>query len=120
MAFRTDRRERLEKPDGYGKQSTECGDTIEFFLLIKEDRILASYEIRGCLNTNACANAVIELINGRTLTEAWQLSAQEVFDFLESLEPFHFHCAELAIGALHQALNHALTLRQAPWKKLYQ
>jgi hypothetical protein len=32
MAFRTDRRERLEKPDGYGKKTGNCGDTVEFFI----------------------------------------------------------------------------------------
>ena len=32
MAFRHDRRERLQNPDGYGKRTEECGDTVEMFL----------------------------------------------------------------------------------------
>jgi nitrogen fixation NifU-like protein len=32
MAFRYDRRERIQYPDGYGKRTGECGDTVEMFL----------------------------------------------------------------------------------------
>ena len=39
MAFRTDRCEVLTRPDGYGKNKGECGDTIEMFLTIKQDHI---------------------------------------------------------------------------------
>jgi hypothetical protein len=37
MAFRTDRRERLDKPDGYGKKAGDCGDTVEFFINLDGD-----------------------------------------------------------------------------------
>ena len=34
MAFRHDRREAIEHPDGYGKWTGDCGDTVEMFLTI--------------------------------------------------------------------------------------
>jgi nitrogen fixation NifU-like protein len=34
MAFRHDRREAIEHPDGYGKRTGDCGDTVEMFLTI--------------------------------------------------------------------------------------
>jgi nitrogen fixation NifU-like protein len=39
MTFRHDRRERLQNPDGYGRRTGECRDTVEMFLGIKDGRI---------------------------------------------------------------------------------
>lgn len=120
MAFRTDKRERLAEPDGYGKKTGGCGDTVEFFLSLDNERISAmAYESQGCMNTNACANAVIHLCEGRSLVEAWELTPEKVADFLQTLPPDHFHCAELAIGALYLALANAGELTRSSWKKAY-
>ena len=120
MAFRTDRRERLEKPDGYGKKTGDCGDTVEFFLNLDGDTIRTlAYEINGCLNTNACCNAVTSLVEGKTVDAAWEVTAEQVADFLETLPHDHFHCAELVVGTLYLALANARENRRSPWKKLY-
>ena len=106
MAFRTDRRERIESPDGYGTHTRQCGDTVEMFVTIKEGRVeTVSYDMRGCLNTNACINAVVELSEGRSVEEARGLSAEEVFNYLETLPGDSYHCAELAMEAFHLALD---------------
>ena len=121
MAFRTDRRERLDKADGYGKKTGDCGDTVEFFLILDGDAIgTLAYDINGCLNTNACCNAVISLLEGQTIEAAWELTPERVAGFLESLPPDHFHCAELAIGALYLTLANARENRRSPWKKMYR
>jgi nitrogen fixation NifU-like protein len=119
-AFRTDRREKLAHADGHGKQTGDCGDTVEFFLLIRNDRLEhISYDINGCINTNACANAIIDLLKGKPLDKAWGLDPQDVADHLETLPQDHFHCAELATGALYLALADAREKRKSPWKKRY-
>jgi nitrogen fixation protein NifU and related proteins len=119
-AFRTDRQERLHQPDGYGRNQGDCGDTVEFFLQLDGERIKTlSYILNGCMNTNACANAVIALVEGKSTEKAWELKPETVADFLESLPPDHFHCAELAVGALYKALADSREKRQKPWKKLY-
>jgi len=121
MAFRTDRRERLEKPDGYAKKTGSCGDTIEFFLTLEGDTIDAlSYDIDGCLNTNACCNAIIQLVEGKSVEAAWETTPEKVAGFLQSLPEDHFHCAELAVGALYLALANARETFQSPWKKAYR
>jgi nitrogen fixation protein NifU and related proteins len=121
MAFRTDHRERLEKPDGYGKKTGDCGDTVEFFMNLDGDTISTlSYDINGCLNTNACCNAVVCLAAGRTLDAAWEIDPERVADFLESLPPDHFHCAELAVGAMYRTLADARENWRSPWKKMYR
>ncbi len=68
MAFRYDRRERLQNPDGYGKRTGECGDTVEIFLCIKNGIIQSvSFDTDGCINTNACANTVSHISEGKTI-----------------------------------------------------
>ena len=121
MAFRTDKRERLTAPDGYGKNIGDCGDTVEMFLKIHNDHIQAvCYDTNGCLNTNACANGVAYLTEGRSLTDAWRLKPENVSQLLETLPPDHFHCAELAVGALYRALANYSELQRQPYKRMYQ
>lgn len=119
-AFRSDRQEKLTHADGHGKKTGDCGDTVEFFLMINGDRIASiSYTLNGCLNTNACANAIIDLVEGKSLAEAWEIDPEDVANYLESLPEDHFHCAELATGALYLALADAREKKKSPWKKLY-
>lgn len=108
MAFRTDRRERVHQPDGYGRRTGGCGDTVEFFLMIESGRIShVSYDMDGCMNTNACANAAAEMIEGKTPEEAWNLTPEDLIASLETLPHQSHHCAELAVGALYMALSDA-------------
>jgi nitrogen fixation NifU-like protein len=106
MAFRTDRRERLERHDGYGKNMSGCGDTVEMFLMVEGGRIQSiSFIASGCMNTNACANTVAQLAEGRSLEEAREITPGDVIGYLETLPEESAHCAELALGALYTALS---------------
>lgn len=121
MAFGHDRHARLQNPDGYGRRTGECGDTVEMFLGIKNGRIQSvSYDTNGCINTNACANTVSHLAEGRTIDEGWEITHENVIDFLETLPEENYHCAELAVGAFYRALANYQELQQHPWKKPYQ
>lgn len=112
MAFRNDRREIIRQPDGYGKRVGECGDTVEIYLTIRDDRIQrVSFQTDGCMNTSACANTVGELAEGRKVDEAWDITPEDIIAYLETLPPANTHCAELAAGALYLALvNYKLSL----------
>lgn len=119
-AFRTDRQEKIAHADGHGKKTGDCGDTIEFFIMTKDDAIEnISYALNGCLNTNACANAIIDMIEGKSLNEAWDINPEDIAEYLESLPEDHFHCAELSTGALYLALADVREKKKSPWKKLY-
>ena len=48
---------------------------------------------------------------GKPVDSAWQISPEQVSTFLSTLPADHFHCAELAVGALYLALAD-LTSRQ--------
>jgi len=121
MAFRSDRQGTIEHPDGYGKRTGECGDTVEIYLAV-HDRCVQSvaYQTDGCLNTNACANTVAHLVEGKKLNDAWEITPEDVIDYLETLPPEQFHCAELAVGAFYRALADYNVLQHQPWKKLYR
>ena len=106
MAFRTDRIEKIDNPDGYGSRTGDCGDTVEFFLTCKKDTIAsASFVVDGCMHTTACSNTVAEFVEGKNIDDAWEVTPEQVRDFLETLPEDHFHCAQLAVGALYLALS---------------
>ena len=62
------------------------------------------FDIRGCRNTHASANAVAVLAEGEKIEDAWEITPETVIGFLETLPDDHFHCAELAVGAFYLAL----------------
>ena len=118
MAFRHDRRERLQNPDGYGSRTGECGDTVEIFLSIKRGRIQSvTFDTDGCINTNACANTVSHLSEGKTIEDVWEITPEDVNEFLETLPVENFHCAELVIGAFYTALTNCQERQRNSWKK---
>lgn len=120
MAFMTERREVVERPDGYGKNSSDCGDTVEIYIMVRNGVIIhASFSSNGCINTSACANTVLHLAEGTSIKEAWKISPKDVIDYLETLPMREHHCAELAIGALRHALSNYQENKREPWRKLY-
>jgi nitrogen fixation NifU-like protein len=121
MAFRKDKRKILENPDGYGKRTGACGDAVEMYITVRKKRIQeVSYNANGCLNTHACANTIAFLAAGKTVDEAWEITSENVTDYLETLPAAEVHCAELAVGAFYLALSNYRELQHSPWKKLYQ
>ena len=120
MAFRTDRCEVTKKIDAYGKKIGACGDTIELFLTIKNNRIeRVSFKTDGCISTRACANTISILVEGKTIHQAWEMTPGKVINYLKVLPKEFEHCAELAVVALHRALANFQEIKQSPWKKLY-
>jgi nitrogen fixation NifU-like protein len=121
MALRTDHHESIDQPDGYGKKTGDCHDTVEIFLRCQKDHIQhVSYRLDGCIHTNACANTVVEMAAGRSIDEAWEITPEGVATYLETLPQDHFHCAELAVGALYLALADCRQLKKKPWQKAYR
>jgi nitrogen fixation protein NifU and related proteins len=120
MATCPDKRGIIKDPDGYGKRTGECGDTVEMYIIVRQNRIHSvSFITDGCINTHACANCVAFLAEGKSMTEAWEITFEKVIDYLETLPIEHTHCAELAVGAFYLALVNFQEFKHAPWKKLY-
>ena len=106
MAMNRDHQERIENPDGYGRRTGDCGDTVEFFLHHQDGKITSiSYDANGCMNTHACANTVVRLAQGKLVEDAWNIRFEDVVGYLQTLPEQESHCAELAAGAFYLALN---------------
>ena len=106
MAYERGYMERLENPDGYGTRTGECGDSVEFFVMLDNKGCLSSisFGVNGCIYTIACCNTVIRMAQGKPLDLAWQITPDQVAQFLETLPEDHYHCAELAVGGFYLAL----------------
>lgn len=121
MAFRTDRQKNLPHPSGVGHNVGACRDQIRIYLAIRGGIIQeVAYELEGCLNTNACVNALAEMVEGHTVAAAWALKPEMLAEFLQSLPPDHFHCAELAVGAFYKALSDYQKKGAKDWKAAYR
>ena len=121
MALSRDRQGVLEHPDGYGKRTGDCQDTVEVFLAVSQGVIRTmTYRADGCLNTHACANAVARLAQDRPVAEAWEITPDQVIAFLGTLPEHEHHCAELAVGAFYRALVDYQNLQKTSWKKPYR
>jgi len=105
MALNTDSMERIHHPDGHSKKKGECGDIVEFFLKGNKDRVESiSFTVQGCMNTVACSNTIVRFATGKSTQIAWDITPEQVIEFLETLPANHHHCAELAVGAFYLAL----------------
>jgi nitrogen fixation protein NifU and related proteins len=121
MALSYNRQEAVTNPDGYGKNTGDCGDTVEFFLTVRNDRVeFISYGVNGCINTNACANTVVNMADGKPVDALWKITPDRIIRYLKTLPPESIHCAELAVGALYRALANYQDMKINPWKKGYR
>ncbi|MCP4676358.1 MAG: iron-sulfur cluster assembly scaffold protein [Deltaproteobacteria bacterium] len=110
------------KPDGYGKKTSDCGDTIELFLEIRKGVVKsAKYDVDGCNFTLACARAVTALALGCVLGEVKAATTSEKIDeTLGGLPEHNRHCAMLASEAMYEAVTDAAITSREPWRKLYR
>jgi len=121
MAFRTDRQNRPAHPSGIGHNVGICRDSITMFVVVRDGAVQEiAYELDGCLHTNACANAVAEIVQGHDLETAWKITPEMVADYLQTLPADHFHCAELAVGAFYKALTDCQQNSRKDWQAVYR
>jgi nitrogen fixation NifU-like protein len=108
-------------PDGMGRASIECGDSMQICLRVSQGRILeARFMTDGCGPVIACGSMATELARGKTVSKAMALSEDDIMIALGGLPDSETHCATLAVNALKRALVDYLTLRREPWKRTYR
>jgi nitrogen fixation NifU-like protein len=97
----------MENPDGVGEVGNPvCGDIMKIFIKVEKDRIVdAKFMTFGCGAAIASSSMATELIKGKTLEEAWEISNKAVAEALEGLPPIKMHCSVLAEGGIHKAIN---------------
>ena len=83
----------------------KCGDIMKIMLKIENDVILdAKFQTFGCGAAVATSSMATELVKGKTVQEALQLTNKAVMEALDGLPPVKVHCSVLAEEAIRAAL----------------
>ncbi|HRW58061.1 MAG TPA: iron-sulfur cluster assembly scaffold protein [Chlamydiales bacterium] len=103
----------IESPDGYGKVgNAKCGDIMEMYLKIDNDKIVdAKFKTFGCVAAIATSAALTEMIKGKTIDEALQITKKDIIQFLGDLPTVKIHCSILGIEALKKAIKNYQELK---------
>ena len=97
----------LEHADGVGEVgNAQCGDIMKIYLKI-DDGIISDvkFETFGCGSAIASSSMATELIKGRPISEAMELTNRAVAEALDGLPAHKLHCSVLAEEAIKKALQ---------------
>ena len=97
----------IDDANGVGEVgNAKCGDIMRVYLKV-EDNIIkdVKFQTFGCGSAIASSSMATEMIKGKTLEEAWELSNKAVAEALDGLPPVKMHCSVLAEEAIHKAIN---------------
>lgn len=87
-------------------ENPACGDVLRLTLKIKSGRIAEiRFKAKGCVPSMACASALTELVEGRTLAETRALKRDRLIAAVGGLPQASTHAAQLALDALSAALS---------------
>jgi nitrogen fixation protein NifU and related proteins len=96
----------IEDADGYGRVTGTCGDTMEIFLKIEEERVKeATFRTDGCSSSTVCGSFAAELSLGKNPDEVVEISGETILEILGGLPEEDRHCAFLAAETLQVALD---------------
>ena len=97
----------IEDADGVGEVgNAKCGDIMKIYLKIDGEVITdAKFETFGCGSAIASSSMATELIKGKPVSEALQLTNKAVVEALDGLPAHKVHCSVLAEEAIKLALK---------------
>ncbi len=97
----------IENASGVGTVgNAKCGDIMCIFLDIDGDGVIQDVKFKtfGCGAAVATSSMATELVKGKTVEEALQVTNKAVMEALDGLPPVKVHCSLLAEEAIHAAL----------------
>ena len=97
----------IENPDGIGHVGNPvCGDIMELYIRINDSTIVdAKFKTFGCGAAIATSSMVTEMVKGKSIGEALEISNRAVAEALDGLPPIKMHCSVLAEEALKSAID---------------
>ena len=97
----------IEDADGVGLVgNAKCGDIMKIYLKVDENEVITDVKFKtfGCGAAIASSSMATELVKGKTIDEALQITNKMVIDALGGLPQVKLHCSVLAEEALHAAI----------------
>ena len=99
----------MEDADGIGEVgNAKCGDIMKIYLKIEDENEIVSdvkFETFGCGSAIASSSMATEMIKGKPLSEALQLTNRAVAEALDGLPAHKMHCSVLAQEAVRAAVE---------------
>jgi nitrogen fixation NifU-like protein len=97
----------IENASGVGTVgNAKCGDIMRIYLDIDDNGIINDVKFKtfGCGAAVATSSMATELVKGKNIQEALQVTNKAVMEALDGLPPVKVHCSLLAEEAIHAAL----------------
>ena len=97
----------IEDASGVGTVgNAKCGDIMRMYLDIDENHVIRECKFKtfGCGAAIATSSMATELVKGKTIEQALQVTNEAVMEALDGLPPVKVHCSLLAQEAIHAAL----------------
>ena len=86
--------------------NAKCGDIMRMYIKVEDDIITdCKFNTFGCGSAIATSSMATELIKGKPLTEALELSNKAVVEALDGLPAHKLHCSVLAEEAVRAAVK---------------
>ncbi len=97
----------IENASGVGEVGNpQCGDIMKIYLDIDDQGVINDVKFKtfGCGSAIASSSMATEMIKGKTIHEALELTNKAVAEALDGLPPVKMHCSVLAEQAVKSAL----------------
>ena len=97
----------IENPSGMGTVGNpKCGDIMRIYLDIDDNQVIRDVKFKtfGCGAAVATSSMATELVKGKTIYEAMQVTNKAVMEALDGLPPVKVHCSVLAEQAIKAAV----------------
>ena len=97
----------IDDADGIGEVgNAKCGDIMRMYIKVNDGIITdVKFNTFGCASAIATSSMATELIKGKSIDEALQLTNSAVVEALEGLPPVKLHCSVLAEEAVRAAID---------------
>ncbi|MBR5095151.1 MAG: Fe-S cluster assembly scaffold protein NifU [Oscillospiraceae bacterium] len=98
----------IEDADGIGEVgNAKCGDIMRMYIKVDEHQVITDVKFNtfGCGSAIATSSMATELIKGKTVREALELSNKAVVEALDGLPIHKLHCSVLAEQAVRAAVK---------------